>query len=249
MVTFADITGDGRAEYIIQFDGGAANAYNNTGNIPDAGKPRNWDSMGTIAGGVTPQGPVVYADIDGDGKDDYLVVFEDGRVNAYINTCDWKPIPSNDNGGGGGSGGGGDDGEGDNESEMPYAAIDPYMEGCSDSQQKVILEAWRDAGEVAVVHHQWSPKGKWQDATTSSSSTIRRHRTRPGCWTTNRAFQPSRNPGRLGATRERQRDCIQASPEVWGPEALRRWLYRANSLSVSPSSSSCKSARQRCSVC
>ncbi|KAH7466503.1 hypothetical protein FOMA001_g15942 [Fusarium oxysporum f. sp. matthiolae] len=154
-ITFADITGDGRAEYIVQFDGGAANAYNNTGNIPNAGKPRNWDFMGTIAGGVTPQGPVVFADINGDGKDDYLVVFEDGKINAYVNTCDWKPIPSS-----------GSDGGDSDKSEVHDASLGVYMEGCTSDQQKLVAEAWKDAGDVAQVHHQWSPKGKWQDATT-----------------------------------------------------------------------------------
>ncbi|KAM0444978.1 hypothetical protein ACHAQK_002522 [Fusarium lateritium] len=139
-ITFADITGDGRAEYIVQFDGGAANAYNNTGNIPNAGKPRNWDFMGTIAGGVTPQGPVVFADIDGDGKDDYLVVFEDGKINAYVNTCDWKPIPSS-----------GSDGGDSDKSEVHDASLGVYMEGCTSDQQKLVAEAWKDAGDVAQV--------------------------------------------------------------------------------------------------
>ncbi|KAH6971314.1 hypothetical protein EDB80DRAFT_692629 [Ilyonectria destructans] len=113
-IVFADINGNGLAEYIVQYDGGASKGYNNTGNIPDAGKSRNWEYMGTIAAGVSPQGPVVYADIDGDGKADYLVVFDTGRINAYINSCDWRPIPSsgndnggNDNGGDGGDGNGG----------------------------------------------------------------------------------------------------------------------------------------------
>ena len=89
-VRFADITGDGRAEYLIVYDGGAVKSYNNTGNIPDVGKPRNWFAMGVIAGGVNPQGPVHFADMNGDGKADYLTVFEDGHVNAHINTCSWK---------------------------------------------------------------------------------------------------------------------------------------------------------------
>lgn len=107
-VRFTDITGDGKAEYVIQYNGGAAKGYNNTGNIPDVGKVRNWYDMGTIAGGVNPQGPVRYADIDGDGKDDYLVVFGSGTVNAYINICDWKATGPDD--GDGGGGGGDDDG-------------------------------------------------------------------------------------------------------------------------------------------
>ncbi|RYP53274.1 hypothetical protein DL768_001714 [Monosporascus sp. mg162] len=89
-VRFADITGDRRAEYLIVYDGGAVKSYNNTGNIPDVGRPRNWFAMGVIAAGVSPQGPVRFADINGDGKADYLTVFEDGHVNAHINTCSWK---------------------------------------------------------------------------------------------------------------------------------------------------------------
>jgi hypothetical protein len=52
------------------------------------------------------QGMVYYADIDGDGKADYLTVSENGAVYAYLNTCNWKPpfvnLPGN---GGGGSDG------------------------------------------------------------------------------------------------------------------------------------------------
>ncbi|RYO93705.1 hypothetical protein DL766_004757 [Monosporascus sp. MC13-8B] len=50
-VRFAHITGDKRAEYLIVYDGGAAKSYNNTGNIPDVGRPRNWFAIGVIAGG------------------------------------------------------------------------------------------------------------------------------------------------------------------------------------------------------
>lgn len=112
-VRFADLTGDGKAEYIIQYTGGAAIGYGNTGDIPDAGKARKWVDMGTIAAGVSPQGPVRYADINGDGKADYLVVFGGGAINAYVNTCDWKVAdPGEDNGGG-------DDDDNDDEEEIP----------------------------------------------------------------------------------------------------------------------------------
>ena len=108
-IRFADITGDGKDDYIIQYNGGSAKAYNNTGNIQFPGeggdRVRNWATMGTISNSVEPQGPVVYADIDGDGKDDYLVVFAGGSVHAYLNKCDWKPpIPDDGEGGGGENG-------------------------------------------------------------------------------------------------------------------------------------------------
>ncbi|EYB21918.1 hypothetical protein FG05_11578 [Fusarium graminearum] len=123
-IRFADLTGDGKADYIVQYEGGAAKAYRNNGKIP-VGEGRKWNDMGTIAGGVSPQGPVQYADINGDGKADYLVVFHGGAINGYINDNDWKPklpakpeqpspgIPGDGNdgdGNGGGNGGGnGDD--------------------------------------------------------------------------------------------------------------------------------------------
>ncbi|PLB37353.1 uncharacterized protein BDW47DRAFT_126549 [Aspergillus candidus] len=110
-VRFADLTGDGKAEYIIQYDGGSAKGYRNSGNIPDAGKPRNWIDMGTISTGVERQGPVVYADLNGDGKADYVVVLVSGEVYSYVNACDWKPDDGDGDGGDGDGGDGGDDGE------------------------------------------------------------------------------------------------------------------------------------------
>ncbi|RGP81306.1 chitinase [Fusarium longipes] len=112
-VRFADLTGDRKAEYIVQYDGGAALAYRNNGRIP-IGEGRKWNDLGTIATGVNPQGTVYYADINGDGKDDYVVVLGGGVVNAYININNWIPkLPDNpENPGGGGSGGGGSGGGG-----------------------------------------------------------------------------------------------------------------------------------------
>lgn len=85
-VRFADITGDGPAEYLVVYDGGAIRAQHSFGSLPGTG---TWESMGTIASGVTPQGTVRLADVNGDGKTDYLTIFEDGHVNAYINKCSW----------------------------------------------------------------------------------------------------------------------------------------------------------------
>ena len=109
-VRFADLTGDGKADYIVQYDGGAAIAYRNQGNIPD-GEGRKWAAMGTVAAGVNPQGPVHYADLDGDGKSDYLVVFEGGAINAYVNINTWR------GGGDGGDGDNGEDGEDDKDGD------------------------------------------------------------------------------------------------------------------------------------
>ncbi|KAJ4307605.1 hypothetical protein N0V84_012612 [Fusarium piperis] len=158
-IIFADITGDGLPEYIIQYDGGAAVAYRNTGNISRGGKGRNWERMGTVATGVEPQGPVMYGDID--AKSDYLVVFENGKINAYTNKCDWKRLPS--------TGGDSDDDDDDDDnggegSVTPQSGMSPYFGNCTDWEVKALLGAWREAGDIARVHAQWSPKNKWQGA-------------------------------------------------------------------------------------
>ncbi|RSM16108.1 hypothetical protein CDV31_004725 [Fusarium ambrosium] len=70
-IRFADLTGDGKADYIL---------------------------IGTVATRVSTQGPVYYADINGDEKADYLVAFDGSAVNAYINSYDWIPDEGEDDG-------------------------------------------------------------------------------------------------------------------------------------------------------
>ncbi len=75
-VQLADINGDGWADYLVVNQAtGAVTALLNGG--PNASAPGgwNWTSLGTIAnGGGTNGWPVVFADIDGDGMADYVVV-------------------------------------------------------------------------------------------------------------------------------------------------------------------------------
>jgi FG-GAP-like repeat len=126
-IRLVQLNDDGKADYIVQYEGGAADAYLNTGDIPGSRDTVNWKDVGEVAAGVAEQGPVFYADIDGDGKDDYLVRYADGSISAWLNTCDWKvkpggifpedpgddpdpgdgpdlPDPGNDDGDGGGTG-------------------------------------------------------------------------------------------------------------------------------------------------
>jgi lysophospholipase L1-like esterase len=86
-VAFADLNGDGRDEYlVVNRTSGAVTAYVNRGLGP---KDKNavWDPWGQIASGVlTPGTYVDFADLNGDGRDDYLVVNDTtGAVTAYIN--------------------------------------------------------------------------------------------------------------------------------------------------------------------
>lgn len=56
--------GDGLADYIIRYDGGAVKAFRNNGNLsPDGG---NWVDFGTITSGVGADGrKLQFADVDG----------------------------------------------------------------------------------------------------------------------------------------------------------------------------------------
>lgn len=70
----------------------------NAGDIfPAAGGgfTQDWLEIGIIAPGVGAGSGVHFADINGDGKDDYLWVGDDGSVSAYLNTGafpSWNPI-------------------------------------------------------------------------------------------------------------------------------------------------------------
>ncbi|KAE8363570.1 hypothetical protein BDV27DRAFT_158663 [Aspergillus caelatus] len=136
-VHFADITGDRKAEYIIQYDGGSAKGYRNTGNIPDAGKDRNWVDLGTVSDRASTEGTVAYADINGDGKADYLVVLPSGEVHAYINSCSWTPPPPDK--GDGDDGDGGDDGDNGSGGNGPDESHDGGQNWPSDDYEKCFV--------------------------------------------------------------------------------------------------------------
>ena len=84
-VVFADINGDGRDDYLWISSEGLVDAYINGGEKEDGGWL--WTSIGQIVGegtGATRE-TTRFADIDGDGRDDYLVVGEGGSLNAWLN--------------------------------------------------------------------------------------------------------------------------------------------------------------------
>jgi len=81
-VRFADIDGDGCPDYFtLDPVTGAVHAWLNTLDFPQ------WTSLGLMAAGFgSPGSSIRFADVNGDHRDDYLVVSEDGAVSAYINT-------------------------------------------------------------------------------------------------------------------------------------------------------------------
>ncbi|KAK2800926.1 hypothetical protein FQN51_005861 [Onygenales sp. PD_10] len=83
-VRFADIDGDGYADYIAQSDDGAATVSINTKNVGNDDGKRNFDEAVVIAKGVdgVSGDKIQYADINGDGRADYLIVYDGGAVTA-----------------------------------------------------------------------------------------------------------------------------------------------------------------------
>ncbi|KAF7561563.1 hypothetical protein G7046_g2578 [Stylonectria norvegica] len=78
---FADIDGDGRADYFIVDSAGGLTGWLNTG-MDDA---VTWTSLGSVATGVGDTAGVHLEDINGDGRADYLWLDKSGALTVYIN--------------------------------------------------------------------------------------------------------------------------------------------------------------------
>ncbi|KAI1034833.1 hypothetical protein LB504_004407 [Fusarium proliferatum] len=87
-VQFADLNGDGRAEYLKVNDDGSVECWLNAGrpdNGPNAAKV-TWIPQGKIASGVGKDGAGVrFADLNGDGRAEYLYINTDGSVECWLN--------------------------------------------------------------------------------------------------------------------------------------------------------------------
>ncbi|MDR3080316.1 MAG: VCBS repeat-containing protein, partial [Streptomyces sp.] len=82
-VRFADVTGDGKADYLVVGDDGSVRAWLNNGGDGQGG----WTVYGIFASGVAgaTADNVRFADTDNDGRADYLVVADNGSVRAHLN--------------------------------------------------------------------------------------------------------------------------------------------------------------------
>jgi lysophospholipase L1-like esterase len=82
VIRFADLDGDGRADYLVLATNGAVTAWINNGGDGGGG----WIGRGQIATGTgAPGSQVRFADVDGDRKADYLVLADNGSMTAWIN--------------------------------------------------------------------------------------------------------------------------------------------------------------------
>ncbi|KAI9706035.1 MAG: hypothetical protein M1836_005441 [Candelina mexicana] len=84
-VRFADLSGDGRADYLYVYPNGAVDAYQNQPAQGDASRP-SWlpQSSNPIATGVgAKRENIHFADIDGDGRADYLATSFSGGATTW----------------------------------------------------------------------------------------------------------------------------------------------------------------------
>jgi FG-GAP-like repeat len=81
-VRFADIDGDGKADFICLSPNGDMSAWLNRPG-PSLSQPK-WQPLGIIKHNEGwPQGQVRLGDIDGDGRDDYMIVMLNGDIYAW----------------------------------------------------------------------------------------------------------------------------------------------------------------------
>ncbi|KAL8672053.1 MAG: hypothetical protein Q9168_003480 [Polycauliona sp. 1 TL-2023] len=88
-----DATGDKKADYlVVNMETGAVTAYLNGGRNPKANKGWVWLPQGVVATGIGRDGQGVrFADINGDGKADYVWLSQKGEMEVYLNVIGENP--------------------------------------------------------------------------------------------------------------------------------------------------------------
>ncbi len=82
---FADLNGDGRAEYVWVGSSGEATAFINGG--LDAQGKLLWHTPTKIADGIpgASRGDIRFADLNGDGRAEYIRVYDTGKLDIWLN--------------------------------------------------------------------------------------------------------------------------------------------------------------------
>ena len=74
-IFFADLNGDGKADYLnVDLVSGAVTYYENAGASPGAPNGWHWIERGPVASGLGEVAGVRFADIDGDGEYQDIVI-------------------------------------------------------------------------------------------------------------------------------------------------------------------------------
>lgn len=88
-IHFADLNGDGRAEYLWVHKDGSVDVWLNQRDSAETGSTLaiNWIPQTRSAGGIGRDGAGVrFADLNGDGRAEYIYVRDDGALIVYLNT-------------------------------------------------------------------------------------------------------------------------------------------------------------------
>ncbi|UZN03804.1 FG-GAP-like repeat-containing protein [Cellulomonas sp. S1-8] len=85
-VRFTDLDGNGLADYLVVNQDSSVRAWLNGGRDPSGAEQWLWHGLGTVANGVSARGDEIrFADIDTDGRADYVRVNDNSSVQAWLN--------------------------------------------------------------------------------------------------------------------------------------------------------------------